>query len=102
MIDQNTVVRVGYAQQQEITLGKLAVFVYEATGSNGGINIVFTKEGGEFDRNDVAELMKRTQKVVELILVSDTKEHTYTVTLDEVTLKTGNGWEELQLKAVRI
>ncbi|HAV2196593.1 TPA: hypothetical protein O8U18_004084 [Enterobacter cloacae] len=102
MIDQNTVVRVRYGQEQEVNLGKLSIFEYTAPQSNGRVSITFSKDGLQFDRNDVAELMKRAQSTVELVLVSDTKDHTYMVKLEEVKLQTGEDWELLELKTVRL
>lgn len=102
MIDQNTVVRVRYGQEQEVNLGKLSVFEYTAPMSDGRISITFSKDGQQFNRNDVAELMKRAQSTVELVIVSDTKDHTYTVKLEEVKLQTGEDWELLELKTVRL
>ena len=61
MIDQNTVVRVRYGQEQEVNLGKLSIFEYTAPQSNGRISITFSKDCQQFNRNDVAELMKRAQ-----------------------------------------
>lgn len=102
MIDQNTVVRVRYGEGQEVNLGKLSIFEYTAPQSNGRISITFSRDGQQFDRNDVAELMKRAQSTVELILVSDTKDHTYLVKLEEVKLQTGEDWELLELKTVKL
>ncbi|KLP53544.1 hypothetical protein ABR39_23375 [Enterobacter genomosp. O] len=102
MIDQNTVVRVRYGQGQEVNLGKLSVFEYTAPMSDGRISITFSKNGHQFNRNDVAELMKMAQDTVDLVLVSDTKDHTYMVKLEEVKLQTGEDWELLELKSVRL
>ncbi|HAS1123220.1 hypothetical protein LGR88_13025 [Enterobacter cloacae] len=102
MIDQNTVVRVRYGQGQEVNLGKLSIFEYTAPQSEGRISITFSKNDQQFNRDEVAELMKRTQSAVELVLVSDTKDHTYMVKLEEVKLQTGENWELLELKTVRL
>lgn len=102
MIDQNTVVRVRYGQGQEANLGKLSIFEYTAPQSEGRISITFSKNDQQFNRDEVAELMKRTQSAVELVLVSDTKDHTYMVKLEEVKLQTGENWELLELKTVRL
>lgn len=102
MIDQNTVVSVRYGSGGEINLGRISVFSYPAPLSDGRINLSFCREGRLFDREDVTELMMRTQSAVELIFITDEKHVIYPVRLDEVKLQTGKDRELLELKSVRL
>jgi len=102
MIDQNTVVHVTFGQQQQVNLGKIAVFEYTVPGSSGRLKLTFSNHQNPFDKNDIAEIMKRATQVVEISIISESKEHSYTVTLEEVKLQTGEGWELLELTAVCI
>lgn len=102
MIDQSTVVHVTFGQDQVVNLGKIAIFEYTVPGSNGRLKITFSHHEDPFDKDHIAEIMKRATSVVELTLISNNQKHTYTVTLEEVKLKTGAGWELLELTAVRV
>lgn len=102
MIDQNTVVHVSFGMDQVVNLGKLAIFEYTVPGSNGRLKITFSHHEDPFNKSDIAEIMKRATNVVELTLISDSQKHTYTAILEEVQLKTGEGWELLELTAVRV
>lgn len=102
MIDQETVVHVTFGKQQSVNLGKIAIFEYTVPGSNGRMKLTFSHHENPFNKNDIAEIMKRATQIVEISVISDTKQHTYTVTLEEVKLKTGEGWELLELTAVRV
>lgn len=102
MIDQNTVVRVRYGNQQEINLGNLSVFEYLAPQSAGRIVLTFSKTGVGFDKADVAELIHRVRGTLELVIVSDTTTDTYTVMLEELKIQSGSNWELLKLTTVRL
>ncbi|HGY5135204.1 hypothetical protein [Citrobacter braakii] len=102
MIDQNTVVHVSFGMDQDVNLGKIAIFEYTVPGSNGRLKITFSHHEDPFNKSDIAEIMKRATNVVELTLISDNQKHAYTVILEEVKLKTGEGWELLELTAVRV
>jgi hypothetical protein len=102
MIDQNTVVHVNVGLQQSVNLGKISIFEYTAPQSKGRIKLTFSRDSAPFDKNDVSEIMKRARSTVEIAIISDEKEHSYTVILEEVKLQTGEGWELLELTAVRV
>lgn len=102
MIDQNTVLHVSIGQNQVVNLGKIAIFEYTVPGSNGRLKITFSHHEDPFDKSDIAEIMKRATNVVQLTLIGDQTKHTYTAILEEVKLKAGEGWELLELTAVRV
>lgn len=102
MIDQNTVVHVNLGTQQSVNLGKIAIFEYSAPQSNGRLKLTFSRDTVPFNKNDISEIMKRATSTIEIALISDDKEHMYTVILEEVKLQTGEGWEMLELTAVRV
>lgn len=102
MIDQETVVHVIFGGQESVNLGKIAIFEYTVPGSNGRMKLTFSQHENPFDKNDIAEIMKRATKIVELSIISATKNHTYTVILEEVNLKTADSWEVLEITAVSV
>ncbi|MEX5768861.1 hypothetical protein AB4Y55_24255 [Serratia nematodiphila] len=102
MIDQNTVVHVTFGQQQHINLGNIAIFEYTAPQSNGRLNLIFSRDGTVFNRDDLSEIIKRVSKVIEITIESGEGKHTYEVILEEVKLKAVDSWEQLEITAVRV
>jgi len=100
MIDQNTVVHVSNGKQQSINLGKVSLFEYVAEIGNGVIELVFTRKGSDFDRDEVSHLISLSKEELKFTLISNESEYSYDATLQEVTLKSNEFFESLTLKAL--
>ncbi|MGN7913152.1 hypothetical protein [Enterobacter sp. 22466] len=102
MIDQNTVVHVTYGQQQTIILGKISIFEYIAPQSAGRMNLTISKENDHFDRDEMSELIKRMNAMVEISLISDSSTSTYKVILEALSLESQGGYETLEIGVLRV
>lgn len=100
MIDQNTVVQVTFGKQQIINLGLLSVFEYTQPGSNGRFKLTFSRHGSSINKDELGEMVKHITKVIEVSLISDNKQHTYTAILEDVRIKSSEEWELLDITAV--
>jgi|GEM_PF-1516095 len=100
MIDQNTVVHIGFGSQQTIILGTLALFEYTASIDNGQIKLSFVRRGSEFDKEEIGKLVSQTKKEIAITLITDKSEHSYKANLAEVNLISNEFLETLILKAL--
>jgi len=102
MIDQNTVVHISNGKQQSINLGRLSLFKYVSEIGNGEIELVLTRKGAEFDREEVSLLISQSKEELKFTLISNKSDYSYDATLQEVTLNSNEFFESLTLKALLV
>lgn len=101
MIDQNTVIHISFDESPVINLGRLSVFEYTESESNGRITLLFSRHQLPMNKDDISGLVKRVNDEALISLFTDSANYSYKTKLEEVCFRSFDGWETLEITATR-